>query len=635
MIVLRTRLKFPVGLPAIMIGLAFAVSLRAEESVKQSFDSIPDQFFQIQDSFGFFWKAAPNGALTSGETQYLQSGLKLLVDGVAFTPTSGSQIVPGKVSDEASLSLEEEREGVEIVRDLWFDKERGGIRVIDQIKNTSGAAISMRVQLRTTYPFGWKSLHGSDGIQLNAEPVLSLAKSDGGLSVRFGPSEGRPDTLILTSDGGVASQPTIEASANRRELTLTYELALSPGGTAALLHWMLQRSLAETTETAAALSDFWQRGKLIRPGVSASLASEFVNFDPDAFPSETVAPSRLRSLIALNELIDRVGIHRRSEELLWISTVNQVAGSVDVTGNIQFEAGHLGSQEVALANVAAIKGGGGFGRSQMVYLRNGAVLSGVGGETRLLLSLGEGEAQEIDLKLLNLLLFRISMSDGAPPENAEVFVELRDGSVFALSGAEGVYLSGNTAWGELEIPLSEIVEVGYEVKPSAQMGIRLKNGSRLSVFLRDRPLPLTLSSGENVEVSSLSLRRLWTANAEIFKGSENSSEWIELSEVTGDIPDSAFLLVGNNVVAGTFRDSSVNLSVEGSLMRLPVEQIVRMRRSIAEGGEMGAEFIVELANGDAVVGEVTSGFVELEASEVDRVPVHHLLDFQRKAAQSD
>ena len=114
MIVLRTRLKFPVGLPAIMIGLAFAVSLRAEESVKQSFDSIPDQFFQIQDSFGFFWKAAPNGALTSGETQYLQSGLKLLVDGVAFTPTSGSQIVPGKVSDEASLSLEEEREGVKL-----------------------------------------------------------------------------------------------------------------------------------------------------------------------------------------------------------------------------------------------------------------------------------------------------------------------------------------------------------------------------------------------------------------------------------------------------------------------------------------------------------------------------------------
>lgn len=618
-----------------MIGLAFVVSLRAQESVKQPFDSIPGQFFQIQDSFGFFWRAAPSGALTSGETQYLQSGLNLLVDGVAFTPTSGSQIVPGEGADIASLSLEEDREDVEIVRDLWFDKERGGVRVVDQIKNTSGAATSMRVQLRTTYPFGWKSLHESDGTQLNAEPVLALAEGDGGLSIRFGPSEGRPDTLILTSDGEVANQPTIEASANRRELTLTYELALSPGETGALLHWVLQRSLAETTETATALYDFWQRGKLIRPGVSASLASEFVNFDVDAFPLEAVAPSRLRSLIALNELIDRVGIHRRSEELLWISTVNQVAGTVDVAGNIQFEAEHLGAQEVELANVAAIKGGGGFGRSQMVYLRNGTVLSGVGGETRLLLSLGKGEGQEIDLKRLNLLLLRTGKSDGVPPENAEVFAELRDGSVFALSGGGGVYLSGYTAWGELEIPLSEIVEAGYEVKPNAQMRMRLKNGSRLSVFLQDRPLSLPLSSGENVEVSSLSLRRLWTVNAESFRGSDNTAEWIELSEVSGDIPDSAFLLVGNNMVAGSFRDSAVNLRVEGSTMRLPVEQIVRMKRSIVEGGQMGAEFVVELANGDAVVGEVISGFMELEASEVDRVPVHHLLDFQRKAAQAD
>ncbi|NRB74814.1 MAG: hypothetical protein HRU46_10700, partial [Verrucomicrobiales bacterium] len=389
-----------------MIGLGFVVSTKAEEPEKQPFDSIPDQFFQIQDSYGFFWKAAPNGALTSGETQYLQSGLNLLVDGVAFAPTNGSQIVPGEGSGEASLSLEEERESVEIVRDLWFDKERGGVRVFDRIKNTSGAAVSLKVQLRTTYPFGWKSLHGSDGSQLNAEPVLALAESDGGLSVRFGPSEGRPDTLILTSDGGVGSQPTIEASANRRELTMTYELPLQPGETGALLHWVLQRSLAETTETAAAFSDFWQRGKLIRPGVEPSLAGEFVNFNADAFPSETVAPSRLRSLIALNELIDRVGIHRRSEELLWISTVNQVAGTVDVTGSIQFEAGHSGAQEVALANVAAIKGGGGFGRTQMVFLRDGTVLSGVGGETRLLLSLGEGEAQGIDLKALNLLRFR-------------------------------------------------------------------------------------------------------------------------------------------------------------------------------------------------------------------------------------
>ena len=47
---------------------------------------IPDRFFAVQDSSGFFWQAFGNGALVSGDAQYLQSGLNLLVDGVAFAP---------------------------------------------------------------------------------------------------------------------------------------------------------------------------------------------------------------------------------------------------------------------------------------------------------------------------------------------------------------------------------------------------------------------------------------------------------------------------------------------------------------------------------------------------------------------
>ncbi|MBU6178725.1 MAG: hypothetical protein KGR69_03635, partial [Verrucomicrobia bacterium] len=32
---------------------------------------LPERFFQIQDEAGFFWQALDNGALISGDTQYL------------------------------------------------------------------------------------------------------------------------------------------------------------------------------------------------------------------------------------------------------------------------------------------------------------------------------------------------------------------------------------------------------------------------------------------------------------------------------------------------------------------------------------------------------------------------------------
>jgi len=634
-IVPRTRSTFFGLLLAVTIGLGYGAPLQLHGQEKQEFSSIPDQFFQVQDSFGFFWRASTNGALTSGETQYLQSGLNLIVDGSVFVPSRGEQTAPGEDSGEATLYLREKREGIEIYRELWFDKERGGVRVTDRIKNNSGEVKTLKVQLRTTYPFGWKSLHGSGGGQLNAEPALGLAENDGGVSIRFGPSEGRPDTLILTSDGGSNHQPSIEASTNRRELTLSYEMDLKPGETGALLHWVLQRSLAETTETAEALSNFWQRGKLIRPGVNSDLASEFRNFGTDAFPTEMVAPSRLRSLIALNELIDRVGIHRRNEELFWISTVNQIAGTVDAGSSFMFNATHVGEVDVSLSKVAAIKGGGGFGRTQMVFLRDGTVLSGEDNVEQLKLSIGDMEAQAIDFTTLNLLLFRTEKSDGVPPHNTKAFVELRDGSVMAVSGTVDLVVKGYTAWGDVEIPFSEIEEAGYEVSPSMGLMIRLKNGSRLHVFLQDMPWALTLASGEVVEVSPLELRRLWLSNAEGFGGSEGSSEWLELSEVPGSVPVSAFLLAGNNVVAGAFKNSTISLKVEGTSMILPVEQIVRMKRSIGEDSERDPEFAVSLVSGYAVVGELMDAFVEIDSGEVRRVPVQHLLDFQRKESRSE
>ena len=630
MIVPNSRITLTCLLSAIALTIGLTRKGFTQETEGEFFSAIPDRFFQVQDSFGFFWRAAPNGAVTSGETQYLQSGLNLLIDDQKFKPSRGSKVVPAEGSDSARLSLFEDRDGIEISRDLMFDKERGGVRIVDSFRNTSGAAVTIQVQLRTTYPFGWKSLHRSDGSQLNAEPVLALPDGEHGISVRFGASEGRPDSLILVSDGQAGNQPSIEASANRRELVIGYSIDLEPGSRGMLLHWVLQRSLASAGEAKGAFFKFWQRGKLIRPAVDVKLAQEFQNFEQKSFPIETLTPSRLRSLISLNELIDRVGIHRRNEELLWISTANQLTGKVDPEKALRFEASHLGSIDVKVSDIAAIKGGGGFGRRQLIFLRDGSVLSGEAIDDELSLDITGAEEQSVNLAALNLLLFRAGESDGVPPQAAEVFLELRDGSVMALSESESVVLGGHTSWGEVEIPISEVASAYYATGPHPRLVLLTLKGSRLSVFVRDAPLSAKLSSGEEVEISALSVKRIWRANADGFESHGDTSEWIALSEVPGKLPESATLLAGNNLIAGALTGPELLFDVDGTIMRLPPVRIAAMSRRFAVGEESPENvlFEVRLESGDSISGRLLDPFIRIGAQHVTIVPAQHVVDYR-------
>ena len=202
---------------SLRIGLAGAISLTmtcvvlAQETEGESVAEIPSRFFQIQDSNGFFWQAAGNGAITSGETQYLQSGLNWIVEGVPFAPSSALVRSPDEFADDSGVTLEEVRDSLTLKRDLWVDRERGGVRSLDTIQNRGGSAVTLEVVLRTTYPFAWQSLHGVDGELLSKDPVLTLDDRDFGLVVHFSAAEGRHDTFIVV--GGEA-ESLFEALAN-------------------------------------------------------------------------------------------------------------------------------------------------------------------------------------------------------------------------------------------------------------------------------------------------------------------------------------------------------------------------------------------------------------------------------------
>lgn len=594
---------------------------------------IPERFFQIQDARGFFWQASGNGALTSGETQYLQSGVKLIVAGDSFAPAEGTVREPASGSDTVDLALEEKRSGYSIRRDLWFDTERAGVRVFDTLTSTDSVAQTISVELRTTYPFGWQSLHGTDGALLSNEPSLLLGERDTGVVVRFSPSEGRHDTLFLVSSEDGGQKPKLKASSNSRELTFTYDLILKPGESKSLFHWILQRNVPELSESGADLGEFVQRGRLVRPGIEASRYANVANFGAEAFPDEATAPSGLRSLVSLNSLTDRIGFHRRSEDLLWISTSNQISGKVDRDATLKVQAAYLGEQEIPVRQVAAIKGGAGAGRTPKVFLRDGRVLVGPIEAPGLVMATGEDDA-ELDPERINLLLLGTGPDDGAAPEGTSSFLELKDGSVMALSTEQDVELSIATAWGMDKVELSEILEIGYLTEPHPRWRLAAEDGSRFSVFLPGAILALKTAGGSEFEVPTVAIQRLWRpgAGAPTIRGAADS--WFDFSEIPeGPAPESGFLLAGNNLLRGGIGDAYLTLMHDGSNTRIAGDRISAIRRRIDGEPDAGPPFEIELDNGDRLEGTFGASYFTLQGRNGPvRLPVEYLLAFRSSSS---
>lgn len=602
-------------------------------SGEERLGELPDEFFQWQDDLGFFWRAEGNGALTSGEARYLQSGLNLLVDGAPFAPTTGARRAPDESSGPVGLTLRETRQTLAIERDLRFDRERAAVRVFDSVTNAGEEARTVEVKLRTTYPFGWQGLHGADGELVPNDPTLRLDEDETGLLVHFSPAEGRHDTLVLLGGRG-GRQPGLSGSSNRRELTLTYELEIPAGETRALLHWILQRNLSEPAATGDAFSSLIQRGRLIRPLVEPAALKKVANFSAESLPSGAEAPAQLRSLIALNRVIDAIGMHRRDEDLHWVSSVNQIAGKVSASGPLTVSSSRSGERSVALADVAALRGGAGIGRPPLVYLRDGRVLAGRVEAPGLEIATGpDGETDALDPETLNLLLLHVEPGDGAPPDGTRHFLELADGGVHALAANAETRLRFAAAGGSREVPLAGLVEVGYFSRPTPGFRVVEEDGSRYGAFLHGGTLALDLAGGGSVEIAAHSVRRLWPAGASALTVGPVEGVWLDFSEVPEDSrPEAGVLLAGNDVLAGTLEDARLTLTEAGADIRVPTTRIASIRRSLEAAPDGGPSFEVELHDGERLEGTIASPYLSVaRGSGAITVPVARLFAYRAPA----
>lgn len=624
------RVVFPAVAGLFLAGLT---GHSQEEPGEVVFTEIPDRFTQLQDQLGFFWQADQYGSLTSGDTQYLASGMRLGVNGADFTPTKAILRDGSKTGGVVDLILNEERKDFPIQRSLWFDQDRGGVRLIDTVTNNSGQAASIPVEFRTTYPFAWQNLYGSRGELLEKDPNPQLGERDTGVVVKFSQSEGRQDTLILTSGEKDGLRPSISGSANQRELVLRYELSVEAGKSVSLVHWILQRNLGSPDDTEVEWSTFYQRRRLINSRVPGDIAASVANFDTSAFPQSGSVPARLQSLTNLNDLTDRIGLHRREEDILWVSAANQLAGKINPAAKVTVKNSYAGDGVFPIGKVAAIAGGSGIGRTPKLYLRDGRVFSGPITAEGLTLEIGtDSNVDDLKPEDFNLLLCALAPEDGVPPPGTVGFVQVRSDSVLAVKESEEVKITTINPWGEEILALSDIKELGYISRPTPRFRLVRSDRSRISVFLPVETINLQLAEGEPVDLSTSMIEHY--RNVDLVEITINPIEdfWLDASEVpTALRPANGFLLKGNNLVSGALEEKVITVIDEQSTVDISTGEIESIQRVLDSGGASVPIFEIEIKNGDVLKGRLQGSDLAIQyRGEVWNVPVPHLLAFWSK-----
>lgn len=616
----------------------------SEIPAPQKLNTLPATFELWQDRQGFLWQLSRAGALGSGESSYFQSALAMSVKGTAFAPTEGLRLDGGQVGESGGrLLLKQAGEDLVISRDVWFDPERSGVRVLDTFTNPGQRKAVFRVDLKTAYQNPWQDLHGTEGRILGSRPGAGLGPRDFGIVVKFSSAEGRHDTLFVTSSEREAKRPLISYSSNLRELTFTYDLEIEPAQSVSLLHWIVQRNLQRSNDAEDELRPFYQRRRLVAPGVASELAAGVRNFEPQAFPQPGAEPFDLEALVSLNEVLESLGTDRRNEDVLWISGENQLAGTVNPEATLRV-ATAWGEREISLSRVAALQGGGRSGRTPRVFLRDGRVWSGDVVATGLTMKVAEGwEVEELRPEEMTLLLMRIAEEDGRPPEGGQLFVAFRTGDVVAVGVEEAAEepLTVLTPWGEADVPLASVSELHYATGAVApRFRLLQQDGSMWTVFLGQAALTL-MERGEGVDpetpliVPPVTVAGAWAAGQQVGKAAVDlADEWFDLEDAVAwagaDLPASAILLSGNNLLNGALAMDTLNVVSGGVVTPIVASEVISIRRSADSDSDVAPIFEIELKGGEVLTGRLRERMLLLEsAGRPWQVPSKHFIAFQR------
>ncbi len=614
---------------------AQAVASKEELLGKIVVDPIPAQFELWADRLGFNWQLMQSGALQSGPLSYYQSAMGLVINGKAFKATKAERLDGGAVKEgqQGRLLLSSEAEGVMVSRDVWFDPERGGVRYVDSFSNAKGkAAVRLTLQLKTMFRSSWQDLHGSSGKIMGGRDSSNLGSRDHAVLIKYSRSDGRPDTVVLVAGDGEVEKPKLAFSSNHRELSFIYQLEVPAGGKVALVHWIMQRNLGSPDEVDEVLRPFYLRRRLLQPRVERGLVKVVANFTEAALPENTVQPYSLESLVALKQATRPYGAQRLWEDVLWITAENQLAGKVNESAKLKIKT-VLGERNVAIAQVAAIQGGGGVGRTPRVFLRDGQVLAGNIEARDLSMTSRDGWDMELKVEDLMFLLTQLREIDGKAPEGTSKFVALRSGDVLAVDEATAsrVELDVLSPWGADRLSLTQIESLRYTNGAVPKYRLHRNDGSWMSVFLSGEDLGLKIPAADPVQVSPSEIAGIWSIGKPDLQNKADDDEWLDFEDIgeRASLPTPCCLLVGSNLLHGEISMDVLHLVSGAAVTKINPGEIVSMER--VDDQSVLPVFNLELSGGNRLKGKLRERSLTVKTSaRTWEIPVQHFISYLNK-----
>lgn len=367
-----------------------------------------------------------------------------------------------------------------VQRGVKFDQERRAIRVVDIISSN----LEDEREFSVSYRHQWTL--GGVGQLAMPKPLRSSAEDKDAIGVMMMGRDSPNLPLLMTFYGTPRAGWKREQTHDKQHLSWRYQGRIPARGRVVLLHWIALRedASAETLEKTRA-SLIHKDGQPLDPSLNEALLSELINFpvspqDDKAMPSVVTAKADLFLLKAYCETMKLPVV--RAEDLLMLEAGIMLKGRLIAEEVVLTKNGE--KRPLKLEQIAAIRGGGGTGRSHQIYFRNGTLATGEVSWKTAGFENGALGTIKLTPDSLDSVVLATTSDDGfqdvAP---AGLLLEAAGGDLTVLPALPAKMARFRWAGGELIVPWTEVAALQQLPPPSLEHQVLLKDGTRLTAWM--------------------------------------------------------------------------------------------------------------------------------------------------------
>lgn len=510
---------------------------------------------------------------------------------------------------------------IAVSHETKLDSKRNALCILDVLTNNDSKEKRVRVEFNTM-------------MRSNSKVKYNGFIGDGGEVVENGNSvPQKTHAIILLAElpdsqalplflwGDRDAQWPVSIRDVGSSVRLSYEGVIKPGEKAALVHWVATAGLDKSIKLERTFDLFLKNGKVLDPMIDAEVLPYVVNFKPESL-TKSVAPDtapETAKLVALDKLCEKLGIKRGDKDILWMSKDEVLNGTVEAE-KINFSVGdHSG--EIDWKDVAAVRGGGGRGREQRLYLRNGSVLDGRVKFSNAKLT-GDIGTMTLDGDALELLLGQTQPEDGKPAEGVQGFVQTLNGRQFWIKESKAFTTKLVSLFGVLSLDSDEVWQVQRKTEPPYHHTVTLVDGNRINGVLAENMITADIESVGMQALPVAELSRWGTMDA------WRKDFEVETAKAVKAEPPSCYCwLRDGSLLVGTLTEAPLLLRANHADITIRSSEVARMVPVENDSSNVA----VELLNGTKFKGRFLQDTLSWQlGKQVVSLPVGLITELVRK-----